>query len=346
MFFPTEVTINTCVEYLQAGYRSIYGDLNPDYADAIAKVAKTALQSIATSDALYHNVEHTILVTLAGQEILKGKQIREGNVSCQEWLQVIISLLCHDIGYVKGACCQDNLPERLFDKGINGELVSLPFGSTDASLTPYHVDRSKLFVKETLADFELIDTTAIEQYIELTRFPAPKDSAYTDTINYPGLVRAADLIGQLSDPRYLEKMPALFYEFEETGANKFLGYSHPEDLRAAYPKFFWNVVYQYIEKSLPYLEVTEEGRTIIANLYRNVAIVQEENQNRFFQVKFKLSEKLLVKKVAICPTLSQDDYIETNYYCNPIVGDVQFLDSQQERLILLEGKVGVCYAAE
>lgn len=38
-------------------------------------------------------------------------------------------------------------------------------------------------------------------------------------MNYPGLVQAADLIGQLSDPRYLKKISALFYEFQETGFN-------------------------------------------------------------------------------------------------------------------------------
>ena len=37
-----------------------------------------ALESIANSDALYHDVEHTIMVTLVGQEMLKGKHLREG----------------------------------------------------------------------------------------------------------------------------------------------------------------------------------------------------------------------------------------------------------------------------
>lgn len=346
MFFPTEVTINTCVECLQAGYRSTYGDLKPDYADAIAKVAKTAFQNIITSDALYHDVEHTILVTLVGQEILRGKQILDGNVSCEEWLYVIISLLCHDVGYVKGACRQDNLQKRVFDKGSNGELVSLPLGSTDASLTPYHVDRSKLFVEETLGDFELIDAEAIKQYIELTRFPVPQDQAHQDTVNYPGLVRAADLIGQLSDPRYLEKMPALFCEFEETGTNKYLGYVHPADLRAAYPKFFWNVVYQYIKKALLYLEATEEGRQIIANLYGNVTIVEEENQNRSAQKEVELPDKLPLKNLAIFQSLYLENSDESNYYSNNTLGDVQFLDVNQRKLILLEGKVGVCHSTE
>ena len=59
----------------------------------------------------------------------------------------------------------------------------------------------------------------------MTRFPIPKgDSFYQDTVNYRGLVRASDLIGQLGDPQYLKKQPALFYEFSELGINDKFGY--------------------------------------------------------------------------------------------------------------------------
>ncbi|NEQ66839.1 MAG: metal-dependent phosphohydrolase, partial [Symploca sp. SIO2D2] len=109
------------------------------------------------------------------------------------------------------------------------------------------------------------------------RFPVPKDEAHQDTGNYPGLARAADLIGQLSDPRYLYKLPALFYEFQETEATKAFGYNHPGDVRKNYSNFFWNVVYQYIQPALGYLEITSCGKQIIANLYANVFRVESEN---------------------------------------------------------------------
>jgi len=40
-------------------------------------------------------------------------------------------------------------------------------------------------------------------------------------------LRAADLIGQLGDPHYLRKANALYYEFEEIGLNRQLGYESP-----------------------------------------------------------------------------------------------------------------------
>ncbi|HEY9603112.1 MAG TPA: Npun_R2479 family HD domain-containing metalloprotein [Allocoleopsis sp.] len=278
MFNPTKVIINACVERLQAGYRQIYGSLKPAHADILGRVGNMALETIANSDAPYHNVEHTILVTLAGQEVLRGKSMRESNVSCDDWLNAIVSWLCHDIGYVKGVCQNDNPAQRMYVTGLDDLAIALPVGATDASLTPFHVDRAKLFVDENFSNCWAIDSQVVKRNIELTRFPVPTGESYLDTVNYPGLVRAADLIGQLSDPRYLQKIPALFYEFEETGASKTLGYQTPEDVRKSFPHFYWNVVFSYIQPSLHYLELTLEGKQIIANLYANV--FQVEHQQR------------------------------------------------------------------
>eukprot|EP00762_Andalucia_godoyi_P004959 ANDGO_01359.mRNA.1 hypothetical protein len=233
-----------------------------------------ALEIIAGSDALYHNVEHTSFVTLVGQEILRGRHIKEGGVTPEDWLHVMISLLCHDIGYCKGVLRNDRPSENMFATGIGSEMVFIAPGRTDAALTPYHVDRGRQFVMERFGGHKIINAEIIRRNIELTRFPVPDDDDHRDTLNYPGLVRAADLIGQLSDPRYLFKVPALFGEFQETGTAQRLGYSNPGDLRSSYPKFFWNVVSPYISKAIDYLKVTQNGRQVVANLYSNVFMVE------------------------------------------------------------------------
>lgn len=280
MFTLTEVMIRNCIEHLQSGYCQNYGNLNPDYTDFIGWIANMALEQIANTDALYHNVEHTILVTLVGQEILRGKHLREGSVRCEDWLNAIAAWLCHDIGYIKGVCQDDQTESRLYSIGLNDMMISLPIAATDASLNPYHVDRGKLFVQERFADHALINIAAVQANIELTRFPIPVAQEYQETFNYPGLTRAADLIGQLSDPHYLNKMPALFYEFEESGTNKILGFRHPGDLRQNYPNFFWNMIFPYIQPALKYLELTIAGKQIIANLYANVFQVEQENRTK------------------------------------------------------------------
>ncbi|MBD2355246.1 metal-dependent phosphohydrolase [Tolypothrix sp. FACHB-123] len=278
MFNATEILIDAFVNQLREGYRRTYGAYKNDYQDIIAWAGNMALENIANSDALYHNVEHTILVTLVGQEILRGRHIREGGVSSDDWLHFIISLVCHDIGYVKGVCRQDQEAEGLYATGKNNDMISLPVGASDASLIPYHVDRGKLFIDERFGGHKLIDAEVIKSNIELTRFPVPKAEDHQDTINYAGLVRAADLIGQLSDPRYLKKITSLFYEFEETGMNKVLGYQNPGDLRKNYAKFYWNGVYPYVKDALRYLALTQQGKQILANLYSNVFVVEHEKQ--------------------------------------------------------------------
>ena len=97
-FNVTSLLVEKFTEELKKAYEHTYGNLNTNYKEIICWAANMALGIISNSDALYHNVEHTIHVTLVGQEILKGKHIREGGVSSEDWLHCIISLLCHDIG--------------------------------------------------------------------------------------------------------------------------------------------------------------------------------------------------------------------------------------------------------
>jgi len=267
MFNPTELVIEAFVELLQSTYQRIYGLLEPGYPGIIAFIGRTALENIANSEAPYHDVNHTIMVTLVGQEILRGKHISEGGVTPHDWLHFMVSLLCHDIGYVRGVCRGDRDGRYAID--FDGGTVSLKEGATDAALTPYHVTRSKLFVRERFgrATLAAIDTAIIEANIEYTRFPVPEGEGRHNTADYPGLVRASDLIGQLADINYVRKVPALFAEFQETGVAEKLGYRTPADLRRAYPAFFWEVVRPYIGDGLRHLRVTQEGKQWIANLY-------------------------------------------------------------------------------
>jgi hypothetical protein len=283
MFNPTQVVIEAFVHELQAMYARIYGVLEPTYPGIIAFIGRGAMENIANSDAPYHNAEHTMMVTLVGQEILRGKHIREGGVTPHDWLHFISSLLCHDIGYVRGVCLCDRNGRYVCNE--QGDLVDVADGATDASMAPYHVSRSKVFVRERFGRARLVhfDTLVIERNIEHTRFPVPEDETHADTSDYPGLVRAADLIGQLADVNYLRKIPALFAEFNEIGTNKKLGYRSPADLRDKYPEFFWTAVRPYIADGLRYLSITQEGKLWISNLYSHV--FSQEHRHRLAATK-------------------------------------------------------------
>ncbi len=269
-----KLIIDCFVEDLQVVYQRTYGILEHQFSEILIWVGRLALENIANSDALYHDVEHTIMVTSVGQAILAGKHLREGGVSPHDWLHFTIALLCHDIGYVKGVCRADT--DKAYATGVDGKTVKMLSGGTDAALTRYHVDRGKLFIRERFGEELLseIDPERIVSYIEGTRLPSPEEDIHESTRDYPGLLRAADYIGQLGDPNYLQKMPALFYEFEETGANKNTGFTTPGDMREHYATFYWKVVRPYIQDALHYLRVTQEGKQWIANLHSHVFDVE------------------------------------------------------------------------
>ena len=73
MFNPTQIVIEAFINELRLMYERTYSTLEPSYPGIISFAAQLALQTIATSDATYHDVNHTIMVTLVGQEILRGR---------------------------------------------------------------------------------------------------------------------------------------------------------------------------------------------------------------------------------------------------------------------------------
>lgn len=278
------LTIDYFTEELKKLYQRTYSDMESQFGSIVVWSGRLALENIANSDALYHNVHHTAMVTLAGQAILEGKHLCEGGVLPKDWMHFMIALLCHDIGYVKGVCRGDK--GNVFATGVGEETVEILPRGTDAALTPYHVDRSKLFIRERFGSVPLIemakeiDPELIVTNIEMTRFPVPSDDWYRDTKGYPGLVRAADFIGQLGDPDHLSKCAALFYEFEEIGATERYGCKSPGDLRDSYARFYWDEVNPYIQDALRYLRLTQEGKQWIANLQANVFEVEHASPGK------------------------------------------------------------------
>ena len=74
----------------------------------------------------------------------------------------------------------------------------------------------------------------------------------------------------------MKKSNALFYEFEETGLNKSLGYATPADVVYKYPQFYWTSVAPQIQTAIRYLNITSSGRQWIGNLYGNVFRAERE----------------------------------------------------------------------
>jgi hypothetical protein len=266
MITVPELAAEALGSFLSSFMSQRFGSSHTRLAEVVPSLARLALECIGNSDALYHNVEHTMLVTLAGHDILRGRFLLEGREPI-DYVHLITACLMHDIGYVRGILKGDGEGGYVVDAA--GRKVTLQRGASDAALLPHHVDRSILFVLDRLKGIEPLDAERIARAINMTRFPPdPTEQQGRDEEGW--LVRAADLVGQLGDPNYLRKSNALFYEFEECGLNRQLGYTSPVDIVEKYPQFFYNSVAPRIQTAIKYLNVTSSGRQWIANLYSNL----------------------------------------------------------------------------
>jgi hypothetical protein len=250
MFTIPELAAEALGSHLAEHMGRRFGSTDAGLIERVQSAARLAIECIGNSDALYHNVEHTMLVTLVGFDILRGRQLLI-ETGASDFEHLIVACLFHDIGYVRGILSGDSADGFVID--AKGNKAELPRGSSDAALMPYRVDRSKLFVMDRVAKVKWLDAIRIANAIECTRHGAG-DSDGEEGM----LVRAANLIGQLGDPQYLRKANALYHEFEEVGRNKQFGYVSPADLTDQYPKFYWSSVSAHIQSAVRYLNVTSK----------------------------------------------------------------------------------------
>ena len=286
------ISIPSFLAVLKSRRDQIFPDSSGHYWQVISDTAQTALNIISSSDALYHDVEHTCLVTLCGQEIFIGKKILDGDLTEEDWVYFTIALLLHDIGYVRNILSEDS--GLLQTTSLDGKKHSLTSGDTDASLTPFHIERGKLFIENRNWP-DGINKNIISEMIGYTEFPIPKSREQkadksTKAELLATLVGSADLIGQLADPSYDIKIPRLYFEFLETGTANNLGYRSAEDLRRSYPSFFYNFVNPNIALSIKYLNASPEGQKWTSLL--NYHVFSQENRAILEQDGVKLLQEI------------------------------------------------------
>src|SRR3974390_453056 len=85
--------------FLASDTKDRFGASHARLAEIIPFAACLALECIGNSDALYHNVEHTMLVTFAGHEIFMRRSLLKRSTPAD---YAIVACLTHDIGYVRG----------------------------------------------------------------------------------------------------------------------------------------------------------------------------------------------------------------------------------------------------
>lgn len=153
------------------------------------------------STAKYHNLEHTKAVVLATARLMHGHAQNENTFSPSNIVIGLAAALFHDIGYIQA------------EHDLEGSGAKYTIG---------HEERSIAFMREYLSgkNFSSRDMEDCAHVIYCTMLStSPKSIPFrTKEIETLGkIIGSADLLAQIADRIYLEKLLLLFLEFEEGG---------------------------------------------------------------------------------------------------------------------------------
>jgi len=191
-------------------------------------------------DARYHDIEHTMQGTLCLARLLRGRHVAgaQPSLTAHMFELAIIAILFHDTGYLK----------KRDDPQGTGEKYTVT-----------HVIRSSDFAVAVLEEqgFNGKDIRAVQNMIHCTGVNTNLAAIpfQSDPERVAGFALAtADLLGQMSAPDYVEKLPILYSEFAEAAEftgdkNHFVSsFSSARDLLERTPDFWHAFVLPKLEK--------------------------------------------------------------------------------------------------
>ena len=225
----------------------------------------------------YHDLAHTLDTFLAAARLADGRLLSGHPLSAARIELLLIAALFHDTGYIQENC----------------DLTG-----TGAQYTKSHVARSCTFVKKNASAFLLSETEAdaVGDLILFTDLGfSPDEDLCEEDLVTGQILGTADLIGQMADRTYLEKLLFLYYEFREGGV---AGFDTSFDILKK-TRLFYAQTSSRLDTALgrTYSYAQEHFRTrlgVDANLYTEAiarhmsylqSIIDDENTN--FRTKLK-----------------------------------------------------------
>ena len=192
------------------------------------------------ADTSYHNLEHTMRATLCWARLFQGYVAArdEPALGFRHFRMGLTAILMHDTGFLKR------------EQDASG---------TGAKYADIHERRSCEMADQwlTRSGWPREDIRAVRNMICCTGMDADLDAIpFTDEASalLGKMVCTADYIGQMSDPKYIEKLPVLYKEIEESDAFRGIPVEHRmfrsvDDLITKTPAFWTHHVSQKLEEA-------------------------------------------------------------------------------------------------
>jgi hypothetical protein len=188
----------------------------------IEKLFKGSYPGFKRCNTNYHDLRHTMMVLLAMARLIHGAFLGGMKFTDKEINLGLIAALMHDTGYI--------------------QAVDDHFG-TGAKYTLIHVKRSIIFVQDYYTDEKYFrdDLECFRDILICTGLNMDIKKVTFSSVNIEimgKMLGTADLLGQMADRLYLEKLIPLFHEFEE---GKVPGFESELDLLRKTTNFYKSV---------------------------------------------------------------------------------------------------------
>ncbi len=236
MFAPVVTKNPAAVETeVQAAYRAMFPDADPSFVPRlfgwIIECFTRGGGGYQPVDVGYHDFEHTLQGALCLARLLRARHVTgvAPVLTARQFQLAIVAILLHDAGYLKTKDDREG---------------------TGAKYTITHVARGAEFAARLLGEkgFPPAEIRAVQNMIHCTGVNAMLEHIpfQNETEKLLGCaVGTADLLGQMAAADYVDKLPALYAEFEE--AVRFTGdrrhfvasFASAADLMRNTPAF-WN----------------------------------------------------------------------------------------------------------
>lgn len=174
------------------------------FSDVIA-LFRGNYPSYRSCNVRYHDLGHTLSVTLAVARLMHGAVEAEQSFTEKDLNMGLISGLMHDTGYIQ------QTSDR---QGTGAKYTQVHISRSIAFLLDYYRN-DPAFQNELDAFRDILLCTGLNTQVQAIRFEGA-------TVELLGkILGTADLLGQMADRYYLEKLPDLFDEFAEAGITTF-----------------------------------------------------------------------------------------------------------------------------
>ena len=147
----------------------------------------------------YHDFRHTLQVLLAMTRLMHGASVEGVGFTDREINLGLISALMHDTGYI----------QKLEDKAGTGAKYTLTHISRGIRFVENYYAGDDYFEPEMKNFHDILSCTGIHTMVAETEFASKKAALLGRMLG------TADLLGQMADRLYLEKLVILYNEFEE-----------------------------------------------------------------------------------------------------------------------------------